>query len=99
VPGYGNGRAAMLTPAKAQSSSLRRIPLDIDLTHIRFESAMFERIRAKLMQRRNLPPVPTERGVRISRTTLFGSWFTALRASAAPDMGGAVLASATVSVL
>jgi hypothetical protein len=32
----------------------------------------------------------------ISRTTLFGSWFTALRASAAPDMGGAVLASATV---
>src|SRR5674476_359995 len=26
------------------------------------------------------PPVPTERGVRISRTTLFGSWFTALTA-------------------
>ena len=23
------------------------------------------------------PPAPTERGVRISRTTLFGSWFTA----------------------
>ena len=36
------------------------------------------------------PPVPTERGVRISRTTLFGSWFTALRAPAAPGMGGAV---------
>src|SRR5664280_1531337 len=26
------------------------------------------------------PPIPTERGVRISRTTLFGSWFTAFTA-------------------
>src|SRR5450759_654805 len=26
------------------------------------------------------PPVPTERGVRISRTTLFGSWFAAFTA-------------------
>src|ERR1700736_2395193 len=26
------------------------------------------------------PPVPTDRGVRISRTTLFDSWFTALTA-------------------
>jgi hypothetical protein len=26
------------------------------------------------------PPVPTDRGVRISRTTLFGSWFTAFTA-------------------
>src|ERR1035437_61672 len=26
------------------------------------------------------PPVPTERGVRISPTTLFGSWFTAFTA-------------------
>ena len=26
------------------------------------------------------PPAPTERGVRISRTTLFGSWFTAFTA-------------------
>jgi catechol 2,3-dioxygenase-like lactoylglutathione lyase family enzyme len=26
------------------------------------------------------PPTPTERGVRISRTTLFGSWFTAFTA-------------------
>src|ERR1700681_4941376 len=26
------------------------------------------------------PPAPTERGVRISRTTLFGSWFTAFPA-------------------
>jgi hypothetical protein len=26
------------------------------------------------------PPAPTERGVRISRTTLFGSWFAAFTA-------------------
>ena len=45
------------------------------------------------------PPVPTERGVRISRTTLFGSWFTALQEPAAPGKGGAALVSATVSVL
>src|SRR6266481_8056497 len=45
------------------------------------------------------PPVPTERGVRFSRTTLFGSWFTALQEPAAPGKGGAALVSATVSVL
>src|SRR6516225_7373103 len=31
------------------------------------------------------PPPPTDRSVRISRTTLFGRWFTALREPAAPD--------------
>src|ERR1035437_429054 len=36
------------------------------------------------------PPVPTERGVRISRTTLFGDWFTAPRGSATPDREDAV---------
>jgi hypothetical protein len=36
------------------------------------------------------PPVPTERGVRISRTTLFGSRFTAPRGSATPDREDAV---------
>src|ERR1700687_1572525 len=36
------------------------------------------------------PPVPTERGVRLYRTTLFGSWFTALQAPAASRQGGAV---------
>jgi ribosomal protein RSM22 (predicted rRNA methylase) len=45
------------------------------------------------------PPVPTERSVRIYRTTLFGSWFTALLTPAASRMGDAVLVSATVSVL
>ena len=35
-------------------------------------------------------PVPTERGVRISRTTLFGSWFTALQVLAAPGIRGAL---------
>jgi hypothetical protein len=38
-------------------------------------------------------PDEKERGVRLYRTTLFGSWFTALQAPGAPDMGGAVLAS------
>src|SRR6516164_5828850 len=45
------------------------------------------------------PPAPTERSVRIYRTTLFGSWFTALLVPAASRMGGAVLVSATVSAL
>jgi len=36
------------------------------------------------------PPVPTERGVRISRTTLFDSRFTAPRGSARPDREDAV---------
>src|ERR1700694_1065781 len=36
------------------------------------------------------PPVPTERGMRLYRTTLFGSWFTALQAPAASRKGGAV---------
>src|SRR5580700_6717705 len=40
----------MLAPAKAQSSLLRRAPFDIDLARFRFESSMFERIRAKLME-------------------------------------------------
>jgi hypothetical protein len=33
------------------------------------------------------PPVPTERGVQIYCTTLFGSWFTALQAPAASGTG------------
>ncbi|HTR36308.1 MAG TPA: MFS transporter [Bryobacteraceae bacterium] len=37
-----------------------------------------------------LPPAPTERGVRLYRTTLFGSWFTALQVPAASRKGGAV---------
>ena len=45
------------------------------------------------------PRAPTERSVRIYRTTLFGSWFTALLVPAASRMGGAVLVSATVSAL
>ena len=45
------------------------------------------------------PPVPTERGVRLSRTTLFGSCFTAPRALAAPDEGGTALVAVTGSVL
>ena len=36
------------------------------------------------------PPAPTERGVRIYRTTLFGSWFTALQAPAASRKEDAV---------
>src|SRR2546430_4519820 len=51
VPGYGNGRASMLAPAKAQSSLLRRAPFDIDFARFGFESAMSEGIRAKLMER------------------------------------------------
>jgi hypothetical protein len=43
------------------------------------------------------PPVPTERGMRISRTTLFGSWFTALRVLAAPGAGDAAWVAAAVS--
>jgi hypothetical protein len=45
------------------------------------------------------PPVPTERGVRLYRTTLFGSWFTAVLAPAVSRMGDAVLVSATESAL
>src|ERR1700731_3385010 len=41
----------MLAPAKAQASLLRRAPFDIDLALFSFESAVFERIRAKLMER------------------------------------------------
>src|SRR5438445_12385696 len=40
------------------------------------------------------PPVPTERGVRLYRTTLFGSWFTALQEPAAPGKGGTVWVAA-----
>src|SRR5262245_36969737 len=36
------------------------------------------------------PPVPTERGVRTSRTTVLGSRFTAPRVPASPGTGGAV---------
>jgi hypothetical protein len=42
-------------------------------------------------------PVPTERGVQISRTTLFGRWFTALRVLATPGMGGAASVAAAAS--
>jgi hypothetical protein len=42
------------------------------------------------------PPVPTERGMRISRTTLFGRWFTATASAGAPGMGDAALVSATL---
>ena len=45
------------------------------------------------------PPVPTERSVRISRTTLFGRCFTALQEPATPHMGGAALVSVTASLL
>jgi hypothetical protein len=41
------------------------------------------------------PPVPTERGVRFSRTTLFDRWFTALRGPAAFRKEVAVLDAAT----
>jgi hypothetical protein len=40
-----------------------------------------------------------QRGVRIFRTTLFGSWFTATRAPAVPDTGDAIWVAATVSVV
>ena len=40
------------------------------------------------------PAVPTERGVLISHTTLFGSWFKALRVLAAPCMGNAAWVAA-----
>jgi hypothetical protein len=45
------------------------------------------------------PPAPTERSMRIYRTTLFGSWFTALQEPATPHMGGAALVSVTASLL
>jgi hypothetical protein len=45
------------------------------------------------------PPVPTERSVRIYRTTLFGRCFTALQEPATPRMGGAALVSVTASLL
>src|SRR3984893_17949970 len=41
----------MLAPAKTQSSLLRRAPFDIDLAPFGFESTIFERVRAKLMER------------------------------------------------
>src|SRR5690349_1920949 len=41
------------------------------------------------------PPVPTERGVRFSRTTLFDRWFTALRGPAAFRKEVAVLDAVT----
>jgi hypothetical protein len=43
--------------------------------------------------------VPTERSVRIYRTTLFGRCFTALQEPATPRMGGAALVSVTASLL
>jgi hypothetical protein len=45
------------------------------------------------------PPVPTERGVQIYRTTLFGSCFTAPRVPATPDEGAAVWVAVAGSVL
>jgi Mycolic acid cyclopropane synthetase len=45
------------------------------------------------------PPVPTERGVRISRTTLFGSRFTAPRVPASPGTGDAVWVAAAASAV
>src|SRR5882672_1715684 len=45
------------------------------------------------------PPAPTERSMRIYRTTLFASWFTALQEPATPHMGGVALVSVTASVL
>ena len=45
------------------------------------------------------PPAPTERSVRIYRTTLFGRCFTALQEPATPHMGGAALVSVTASLL
>src|SRR5258705_8217477 len=45
------------------------------------------------------PPAPTERSMRIYRTTLFDSWFTALQEPATPHMGGVALVSVTASVL
>ena len=41
------------------------------------------------------PPAPTERSVQISRTTLFGRGFTALREPAAPGRATAVVVGAT----
>jgi hypothetical protein len=38
-----------------------------------------------------------QRGVRISRTTLFGSWFTALQVLAAPGTGDAAWVAAAAS--
>jgi hypothetical protein len=45
------------------------------------------------------PPVPTERGVRISRTTLFGNRFTAPRVPASPGTGDAVWVAAAASAV
>jgi DDE superfamily endonuclease len=45
------------------------------------------------------PPAPTERSMRICRTTLFGSWFTALQEPATPGKGDAALASVTACLL
>src|SRR5262245_22980092 len=41
------------------------------------------------------PPVPTERSVRFSRTTLFGSWFAAPREPVAAGKGGTALVAVT----
>ena len=51
----------MLAPAKAQSSLLRRAPFEINLAHVRFKSAIFERIRAKLMEHHRLRSSPVGR--------------------------------------
>src|SRR6516164_5737406 len=45
------------------------------------------------------PPPPTDRSVRISRTTLFGRWFTALREPAAPDRATAAVVGAVEPAL
>ena len=45
------------------------------------------------------PPAPTERSVRISRTTLFGNWFTELQEPATSDRASTAVVAATESVL
>src|SRR5664279_280655 len=51
VLGYHNGWAPVLAPAKAQPVLFQHPPHDIDLSRFRFESTVFQRIRAKLMER------------------------------------------------
>jgi hypothetical protein len=45
------------------------------------------------------PPVPTERSVRISRTTLFRRCFTALRELVTPDREGTALVARSVAAV
>ena len=45
------------------------------------------------------PPVPTERSVQISRTTLFRRWFTARRELVTPDKEGTALVAGSVAAV